>query len=89
MCWSVTTVITAIMNDAVVDRYHSSGKAIQQVGWKVLDFQTGEEGVRRRRARTAEEDEQDLPGGLARGQAQDVLEAESQRKEDAGTEAIH
>ena len=38
--WSVTTVITAITNAEVIDRYHSSGKAIQQVGWKVLDFQT-------------------------------------------------
>ena len=40
--WSVTTVITAIANAEVIDRYHSSGKAIQQVGWKVLDFQTDE-----------------------------------------------
>ena len=38
--WSVTTVITAIVNGTVTDRYHSSGKAVQQVGWKVLDFQT-------------------------------------------------
>ena len=41
--WSVTTVITAITNAEVIDRYHSSGKAIQQVGWKVLDFQTEQE----------------------------------------------
>jgi DNA topoisomerase-3 len=27
--WSVTTVITAITNASVIDRYHSSGKAIQ------------------------------------------------------------
>ena len=38
--WSVTTVITAIVNGAVTDRYHSSGTAVQQLGWKVLDFQT-------------------------------------------------
>ena len=36
--WSVTTVITAIRNDALVDRYHTSGSAVQQVGWKVLDL---------------------------------------------------
>ena len=36
--WSVTTVITAIRNDAIVDRYHTSGSAVQQVGWKVLDL---------------------------------------------------
>ena len=44
--WSVTTVITAIRNDAMVDRYHTSGSAVQQVGWKVLDIapRQGEEG---------------------------------------------
>ena len=36
--WSVTTIITAIRNDAVIDRYHTSGSAVQQVGWKVLDL---------------------------------------------------
>ena len=30
--WSVTTVITAIRNEAIVDRYHTSGSAVQQVG---------------------------------------------------------
>jgi DNA topoisomerase-3 len=69
--WSITTVITAIANGAVVDRYHSSGKVIQQVGWKVLDFQT---------ARKPQDEEQALPTGLARGQEQDVLDVESQKK---------
>src|SRR5437588_9345016 len=36
--WSVTTVITKIVNDATIDRYHTSGSAVQQVGWKVLDL---------------------------------------------------
>jgi len=72
--WSVTTVITAIVSAGpVTDRFHSSGKAIQQVGWKVLDLQV-------RRKKTPEEEEQTLPAGLARGQAQDVLEAEAVRK---------
>ena len=31
-------MITAIRNDALVDRYHTSGSAVQQVGWKVLDL---------------------------------------------------
>ena len=49
--WSVTTVITAIRNDAIVDRYHTSGSAVQQVGWKVLDLapREGEEGRAGRR----------------------------------------
>jgi DNA topoisomerase-3 len=71
--WSVTTVITAIVNDAVVDRYHSSGKMIQQVGWKVLDLQSAKKSAQ-------QEEEQALPSGLERGQAQDVLDAEAVRK---------
>jgi DNA topoisomerase-3 len=81
--WSVTTVITAITNEALTDRYHSSGKAIQQVGWKVLDFQT-EKKKAGRKAKAGEEggeeDQQALPSGLERGQAQDVLGAEAIRK---------
>ncbi|HZL55554.1 MAG TPA: DNA topoisomerase 3, partial [Bryobacteraceae bacterium] len=70
--WAVTTVITAIVNGAVTDRYHSSGTAIQQVGWKVLDPQV--------RKKKAEEEDQALPSGLARGQEQDVLDVNGVRK---------
>ena len=79
--WSVTTVITTITNATVMDRYHSSGKAIQQVGWKVLDFQTEKKKASIRKAKageeSSEEEQQALPDGLARGQAQDVLDAEA------------
>jgi DNA topoisomerase III len=76
--WSVTTAITAIANAAVTDRYHSSGKAIQQVGWKVLDFQTEKHKASNRKAKAEEEgSEQALPARLARGQAQDVLDAQA------------
>lgn len=72
--WLVTTVITAIRNPGIVDRYHSSGTVIQQTGWKVLDLQpskkSGKEG----------EAPQALPPGLEQGQAQDVLDAEAQKK---------
>jgi DNA topoisomerase III len=79
--WSVTTVITAIVNGEVTDRYYSSGKMIQQVGWKVLDFQTDKKKSKKAKAgeETAEE-EQALPAGLARGQSQDVVNAEAVRK---------
>ncbi len=70
--WSVTTVITAIVNAPVTDRYHSSGKVIQNVGWKVLDLQTDR--------KKPTEEEQALPVGLVRDQPQDVLEAEAVRK---------
>ncbi len=82
--WSVTTVITAIVNGTITDRYYSSGKAIQQAGWKVLDFQTGKKKAGSRKAKAgedaAEEEQQALPAGLTRGQGQDVLDAETARK---------
>jgi len=82
--WSVTTVITAIVNGPITDRYHSSGKAIQQVGWKMLDFQTAKQKASNRKTKAGEEAQEDeqqaLPAGLERGQAQDVLEAEAVRK---------
>ncbi len=78
--WSVTTVITAISNAAgsitTIDRFHSSGRMIQQTGWKALDFQT----ARRQQANSQPDDEQALPPGLARGQAKDVLGVESAKK---------
>jgi DNA topoisomerase-3 len=82
--WSVTTVITAIANGPIRDRYHSSGKAIQQMGWKVLDFQTEKKKASIRKVKggeeAPEEEQQALPAGLAPGQAQDVLDAEAVRK---------
>ena len=89
--WSVTTiittVITAISNAALIDRYHSSGKAIQQIGWKVLDFQTEKKKAAPKKTKTGDDgtdasdaEQQALPAGLERGLSQDVLEAEAVRK---------
>ncbi|HEY3835445.1 MAG TPA: DNA topoisomerase 3 [Bryobacteraceae bacterium] len=69
--WSVTTVITAITNGEVVDRYHTSGTAAQQVGWKVLEL------VERRRNADAVPA---LPSNLRQGQEQEVVEVEALRK---------
>src|SRR5215471_3333385 len=74
--WSVTTVITAIRNDEVVDRYHTSGSAVQQQGWKVLDLAP----AKARRGKAGEEAEPTLPPGLAEGQEQDVVDVEVLRK---------
>ncbi len=77
--WSVTTVITPIRNDAIVDRYHTSGSAVQQIGWKVLDLAL----VKPKKAAPAAGDaqgEQELPPGLAKGQPQDVLDVEVLKK---------
>lgn len=81
--WNVTTVITAIVNGEIIDRYHSSGKAIQQQGWKVLDIQTKKKPAAKKSKdgeEIAEEDQQALPSGLERDQAQDVLAADSVRR---------
>uniref|UniRef100_Q01NZ0 ATP-dependent DNA helicase RecQ n=1 Tax=Solibacter usitatus (strain Ellin6076) TaxID=234267 RepID=Q01NZ0_SOLUE len=79
--WNVTTVITAIRNAAVIDRYHSSGSAVQQLGWKVLDLAPAK-AKRAKSPGTADADrgEQELPPGLASGQPQDVLNAEALKK---------
>jgi len=69
--WSVTTVITAIRNADLVDRYHTSGTAVQQAGWKALDLAP---------ARKAANAEQTLPSGLKQGDPQEVAKVESLRK---------
>ena len=71
--WAVTTVITAISNPGVTDRYHTSGTAVQQIGWKSLDMVP--EG---RQDRTPEAPT--LPAGLAPGQPQTVLDVEALKK---------
>lgn len=70
--WLVTTVVTAITNAAIVDRYHTSGNAVVQAGWKALDIVT--------QARKAAPEPPALPATLQKGQAQDLVEIEALRK---------
>jgi DNA topoisomerase-3 len=77
--WSVTTVITAIRNDAIIDRYHTSGSAVQQTGWKVLDIASAK-AARGRRTGQEDTEEQALPPGLSQGQPQDVVDVEILKK---------
>ncbi|MCB1823962.1 MAG: DNA topoisomerase 3 [Candidatus Competibacteraceae bacterium] len=91
--WAVTTLITAITTvemDGVtmVDRYHGTGTAVEQVGWKVLEVGTAPAekaaGKRKAKAATATEEneaEQSLPSGLTVGQPQRVLEARALSKQ--------
>jgi len=78
--WSVTTVITAIRNPGIIDRYHTSGSAVQQVGWKVLDValpgkaKKGKAGPGEQQIE--QQAEQTLPPDLAKGQKQDVVDVE-------------
>jgi DNA topoisomerase-3 len=76
---AVTTVITAITNGEIVDRYRTTGTLVQQMGWKVLDI--GAEG-RQRDTRSGGEEtpEQVLPVTLAKGQLQDVADIEARKK---------
>jgi DNA topoisomerase-3 len=81
--WSVTTVITVVRSgpEPVRDRFHSTGTAIQQIGWKILDIGGGKKAPRKKNAEDAEdgvgEDEQKLPPDLAEGQRQHILNVES------------
>ncbi len=78
--WSVTTVITSIRNSDVVDHYHSSGAAVQQVGWKVLEIEAAGKPGKGRAGGEEQKAEQVLPSGLNKGEPQDVLEVEAIRK---------
>jgi DNA topoisomerase-3 len=77
---AVTTVITAITNGSIVDRYRTTGTLVEQLGWKALDIAT--EGRRRDPKGSGEEDTPDqvLPVTLVKGQLQDVRDVEVRKK---------
>jgi DNA topoisomerase-3 len=77
--WSVTTVISAIRNGSIVDRYHTSGSLVQQIGWKVFDLSPPKKA---RKDKVGEDplSEQVLPPDLAKDQLLDVLDADSPKK---------
>ncbi len=70
--WSVTTIIT-LVRSTMEDRFHSSGAAVIQQGWKILDI------VVAKKSKEADggEEGQKLPSGLERGQPQEILDVES------------
>ncbi len=78
--WSVTTVITAIMNNDIVDRYHASGTAVQQAGWKTLDIVVEKKPKRGQGGGEEERGEQVLPPGLSTGQPQEVIDVKALTK---------
>jgi len=91
--WAVTTLITAVAAEeadgaTVIDRYHSSGTAVEHIGWKTLEASASQpkEGVARKRKPIAEPsvedgDDQVLPSGLTPGQALRVLDARTVAKQ--------
>jgi DNA topoisomerase-3 len=70
---AVTNIITAIQNAEVIDRYHTTGSAVQQFGWKILDLAP-------EKKKKGDEQDQTLPSGLERGQIQEVLDANAAKK---------
>src|SRR6185295_19946258 len=80
--FAVTTVITRIetreADQPLRDRYHSSGTAVQQVGWKVLEPPTDKPPARA--GATEGESVQDLPSGLAANQPRRVVDVQAVSK---------
>ena len=68
---AVTTLITAITNEETIDRFHTTGSAVRQVGWKVLDL--APERKKGNNSREKEPSEQALPPGLEQDQQLDVV----------------
>ncbi|MDS4040124.1 MAG: DNA topoisomerase 3 [Candidatus Competibacter sp.] len=93
--WAVTTLITAIVapeadGTTLTDRYHSSGTAVEQAGWKVLEIgadKPAEQAAGKRKSKVAgeaeveDETDQSLPPGLVTGQPQRVLDARAVAKQ--------
>ncbi len=77
---SVTTVITAISNGDITDRYHTSGTAVQQVGWKVLEISVERKAKRGKEGGEEQQPEEVLPSDLTKGQPQDVIEIKAVKK---------
>jgi DNA topoisomerase III len=74
----VTTVITAIRNAAMVDRYRTTGTVVRQAGWKILD--PGTDARSRPPGKDAEAADQALPATLVQRQPQTVTKVEAQKK---------
>jgi hypothetical protein len=73
-------VITAVRNGDSIDRFHTSGSAIQQVGWKALDISAEKKTKSGKVSGDELRLEQVLPPGLALGQPQDVVDIQTLKK---------
>ncbi len=77
--WEATSVITEVRSPGVVDRFQSTGTATRELGWKALEI--GEHRSPASKERGGAEPAQQLPPGLARGQAVAVLDATAVAKQ--------
>ena len=81
--FAVTTVITRVTSggaDATVDRYHSSGTAVEQPGWKILEPTSSRPAKGPSGEADDASDAQTLPPGLAAGVSVLVVGAEAVAK---------
>ncbi|PIE83066.1 MAG: recombinase RecQ [Candidatus Contendobacter odensis] len=86
---TITTVDTT--GNTLIDRYHSTGTAVEQVGWKVLEPRptSGKPANTSRNKKdktstkpsSAETPEQNLPAGLTTGQQQQILDTRTVAKQ--------
>ncbi len=70
----------AAFEGETLDRYHSSGTAVQQAGWKVLDVVLPRKTVKGKSDTDDPEGDQALPSGLAKDQPQDVVDVAALKK---------
>ncbi|MCC7384337.1 MAG: DNA topoisomerase 3 [Deltaproteobacteria bacterium] len=73
--WSVTTVITRVSSPGAEDRFHTSGSAVKEAGWKILDVPL------KKHDESDGSDSQALPPGLTKGDMRDVLDVELAKKQ--------
>jgi DNA topoisomerase-3 len=78
--WAVTTVISAIRNGSIVDRYHTSGSLVEQIGWKVLDLFPPGKAKKDQAAGDDPSSGQVLPRDLSKDQLLDVVDIGSPKK---------
>ena len=86
--WAVTTLITAITapedGATVIDRYHSSGVAVERLGWKALELAANPPAAGKAPSAKLAGDPDPAPGlppGLTAGQPQRVLDARAVLKQ--------
>ncbi len=73
--YAVTTVMTDVACDGVIDRYVSSGTSVEDEGWKVLDVKLG------RSTKDTKSAEPTLPGGLKPKMPRRVIDAKPVQKQ--------
>lgn len=78
--WAATTVLTEVHSEAAVDVLHSTGTAVEETGWKVLDLGSEKKTPKKKPDADDEDTDQSLPAGLEKGQTPRVVGVKSLEK---------